>query len=173
MLITKTKRGGAEGKKNGCVIVIHLSITVLLCGARSLCRTGDLLNSDNEQTNRVSVQLAAGKEGDRWSMNGAMRRARLCPPACLPVLHHPPDRKVMHEPTEPKCSGESASSHPESIRCLNKAGERSLLLETASLFLASQDCTPDLQVAPGTEDPTLASIILAARTLSPSFSFGC
>lgn len=117
----------------------------------------------------VSVQLAAGKEGDRQSMNGPTRRARLC----LPVLHHPPDRKVMHEPTEPKCSGESASSHLESIRCLNKAGERSLLLEAASLILASQDCTPDLQVAPGTEDPTLASIILAARALSPSFNFGC
>lgn len=51
------------------------------------------------------------------------RRAGLCPPA----LHHPPDRKVMHEPTEQKCSGESASSHLESIRCLNKPVKRSLL----------------------------------------------
>lgn len=47
--------------------------------------------------------------------------------ARLPALHHPPDRKVMHEPTEQKCSGESASSHLESIRCLNKPAERSLL----------------------------------------------
>lgn len=32
---------------------------------------------------------------------------------------------------------------------------------------------PALQVAPGTEDPTLESIMLAACTLLPSFNFSC
>lgn len=46
-------------------------------------------------------------------------------PACLLSLHRAPDRKVMHEPTEQKSSSESASSHLESIRCLNKVAEMS------------------------------------------------
>lgn len=36
----------------------------------------------------------------------------------LPSLHHPPDRKAMHEATKEKRSGESASSHLETITCL-------------------------------------------------------
>lgn len=53
-------------------------------------------------------------------MNRKMRRTRrnALPGICLPSLHHPPDRKVMHEATKEKCSGESASSHLESITCL-------------------------------------------------------
>lgn len=60
-------------------------------------------------------------------MERGTRKEKRSAGLCLPALHHPPDRKVMHEPTEQKCSGESASSHLESIRRLNKPVERSLL----------------------------------------------
>lgn len=93
---------------------------------------------------------------------------------CLPALNHPPDSKVMHEPTEQKCSGESASSHVKSIRRLIEAAQRFLLWGTASLFLATQSSMPAHQVAPGTEDPTLGSINAGSmHALSPSFNFGC
>lgn len=52
---------------------------------------------------------------------GHGRRKWRAVPACL---HHPPNRKVMHEPTDQKCSGESASSHLESIRCPNQPAEQ-------------------------------------------------
>lgn len=54
-------------------------------------------------------------------MNRKMGRTRgryHCAWFSLPSLHHPPDRKVMHEATKEKRSGESASSHLESITCL-------------------------------------------------------
>lgn len=95
----------------------------------------------------------------------------LCLPVCLLSLHHPPDRKVMREPTEQKCSGESASSHLESIRCLNKVAERSLLQETASFLLG---CMPALQLAPGTKDPTFQPLCWQHICApSPSFNCGC
>lgn len=36
-------------------------------------------------------------------------------PACLSALHHPSDSKMMHKPTEKKCSGESAGRIPSDV----------------------------------------------------------
>lgn len=50
---------------------------------------------------------------------------------CLPVLQHPTDYKVMHDPTMQKCSSESADICVEPIKSLNKS-ERGIHYETQS-----------------------------------------
>lgn len=84
----------------------------------------------------------------------------------LSSLHHP-DRKVMHEATKEKRSGESASSHQESItrvirdlHCLNY-GTRGHCSSSA------------LRLASGAEKPFFAAIVLVTHIPSPSFNFGC
>lgn len=76
----------------------------------------------------------------------------------------------MHKASEEKRSGESASSHPESIACLNKGSPRSQLWNAVSLF---QGFSFALRVAPGAENPTLQPLCWQRARLPPLFNFGC
>lgn len=70
----------------------------------------------------------------------------------------------MHETSKEKRSGESASSHPESITCLNKESPRSQLWEAVSLFPGFSFA---LRVAPGTDNPTLQPLCWQRACLPP------
>lgn len=107
-------------------------IVILLPIRSSFSLTNPALAALMAEAETKGVKLAQDRRAVRQEdLNRKRERNRgqhrcACLLACS-SLHHPPDRKVMHEPTEEKCSSESASSHRESIRCLNKVVERSLL----------------------------------------------
>lgn len=70
----------------------------------------------------------------------------------------------MHKTSEEKHSGESASSHPESITSLNKGSPRSQLRDAVSLFLGFSFA---FQVAPGTQNPTFQPLCWQRARLPP------
>lgn len=96
----------------------------------------------------ISKRRQTWRGGDVW------RRAGLSSCPCT----IPPDRKVMHEPTEQRCSGESAGSHLESIRRLHNKLAKKVSAVVDSLVLPGRTgaaCTPALRVAPGHRGPYL------------------
>lgn len=117
------------------------------------------------------------REANMWMQKqeekarGASRVGLACLPC--PALHHPPDRKVMHESTKQNCIGESASSHLESFRCLNKP-ERDVSVAEESLVPGEPGLDACSICCPRHWKPWFGVHCAGSmHALSPSLNFRC